>query len=266
METRIKTKRLVAAAERLQRRAGGMLDAAIVLGSGLADGVLERIDGREIAYAKLYAPVLPLAGHPGIAVAGTWAGKRVAAFAGRAHLYQGYGVQAVTYFVRLAAASGAKTIVLTNAAGGLNPAFGKGDVMLISDHINLTGETAVERSRSDPFLNMTDAYAPHLRALAREHAGVVRPREGIYAGVRGPQYETPAESEALRRLGADAVGMSTVLETMMARSLGLEVLGLSLITNVIDAQSEVSHDEVLAASRAGGSAVAGVIEGVLGAL
>jgi len=237
-----------------------------VLGSGLSDGVRERIDGTDIAYEKLYAPERPLAGHPGVASAGTWAGKRVAAFAGRAHLYQGYSVDDVTYFVRLAAAAGARTIVLTNAAGGLNRAFARGDVMLISDHINLTGATAVEKTRSDPFLNLTDAYAPHLRVLARQHAGAVAIREGVYAGVRGPQYETGAESEALRRMGADAVGMSTVLETIMARSLGIDVLGISLISNVIGPQNDVSHAEVLAASHDGAAAVAAVIEGVLGAL
>ncbi len=220
----------------------------------------------DVPYEKLNAPERELAGHPGVASVGMWAGKRVVAFAGRAHLYQGYSVADVTYFVRLAAAAGAKTIVLTNAAGGLNPAFARGDVMLIADHINLTGETAVEATRSDPFLSMLDAYTPHLRVLAREHAGGAPLREGVYAGVRGPQYETLAESEALRRMGADAVGMSTVLETMMARSLGLDVLGISLITNVIGPQTDVSHADVLAASRDGGAAVAAIIEGLLSAL
>jgi purine-nucleoside phosphorylase len=220
----------------------------------------------EVPYEKLHAPQRPLAGHPGVASAGTLGGKRVVAFAGRAHLYQGYSAMDVTYFVRLAAAAGAKTIVLTNAAGGLNPDFERGDVMLISDHINLTGESGVEPSRTDPFLGMIDAYTPHLRVIAREHASSLAIREGVYAGVRGPQYETPAESEALRRIGADAVGMSTVLETMMARSLGLDVLGISLITNVIGPQIDVSHADVLAASREGGASVAAIIEGLLGAL
>ena len=224
----------------------------------------ERITGSELPYEKLHAPQSALAGHPGIAYAGTWAGKRVVAFAGRAHLYQGYSPDDVTYFVRLAAASGAKTIVLTNAAGGLNASFARGDVMLIRDHLNLTGATPLDGNRPNPFLSTIDLYAPHL--LAREHAGAVPLREGVYAGVRGPQYETPAESEALRRLGADAVGMSTVLETLAARSLGLDVLGISLISNIIGAQSEVSHEEVLAASREGAAAVASVIEGLFAAL
>lgn len=262
----VKAKKVATAAARLQRRAGGALDVAIVLGSGLGMSVRDRIDGAEIAYERLYAPERALAGHPGVAYAGAWCGKRVAAFAGRAHLYQGYSVAEVTYLVRLAAAAGAKTIVLTNAAGGLNPAFARGDVMLIADHINLTGATPLDGSLANPFLNTIDAYAPHLRVLARAHAGDVPLREGIYAGVRGPQYETAAESEALRRLGADAVGMSTVLETLLARSLGLDVLGISLITNTIEPAHDLSHDDVLAASRESATAVTRVIEGLLGAL
>lgn len=226
----------------------------------------ERIAGTELPYEKLHAPQSVLAGHPGVAYAGTWAGKRVVVFAGRAHLYQGYSPEDVTYFVRLAAACGARTIVLTNAAGGLNPSFGRGDLMLISDHINLTGATPLDGSRPNPFVSMIDAYTPHLRVLAREHAGAVPLREGVYAGVLGPQYETPAESDALRRLGADAVGMSTVLETLAARSLGLDVLGISLISNIVGAQSDVSHEDVLAASHEGAAAVANVIEGVFAAL
>jgi purine-nucleoside phosphorylase len=237
-----------------------------VLGSGLAESVRDRIAGTEIDYARLHAPARPLAGHPGVAFAGTWSGKRVVAFAGRAHLYQGFTPDDVTYFVRLAAAAGAKTIVLTNAAGGLNTSFARGDIMLISDHINLTGATPLDGSGNNPFVSMIDAYTPHLRVLAREHAGDVALREGVYAGVRGPQYETLAESEALRRMGADAVGMSTVLETLAARSLGLDVLGISLITNVIGPHQDVSHADVLSASEERATALAGVIEGVLAAL
>jgi purine-nucleoside phosphorylase len=250
----------------LQKRAGGAIDVAIVLGSGLAEGARTRIGGVEIPYDKLHAPVSALAGHPGVAYAGTWAGKRVVAFAGRAHLYQGHSAAAVTYFVRLAAASGARTIVLTNAAGALNADFAAGDLMLIRDHINLTGTTPLDGTSADPFLDMSDAYASRLRDIARETALDVPLREGVYAGVRGPQYETAAEWEALRRLGADAVGMSTVLETIAARSLGADVLGLSLITNAAAASESVSHTGVLAASQAGSEKVALVIERLLAAL
>jgi purine-nucleoside phosphorylase len=171
----------------------------------------------------------------------------------------------VTYLVRLAAECGAKTLVLTNAAGGLDPAFGRGDVMLIVDHLNLTGTTPLRYGSGEPFLDVRDAYAPHLRELARKAAAGVALREGVYAGVRGPQYETAAECEALRRLGAGAVGMSTVLETIAARAHGLDVLGLSLITNAA-AQQKLTHADVLAASLASGERVADIIEGVIGAL
>ncbi len=257
------------AAARLQKRAGGALEVAVVLGSGLAEGIRPRIEGVEISYDRLSAPVPALAGHPGVAYVGTWSGKRVVAFAGRAHLYQGYSPQDVTYFVRLAAASGARTIVLTNAAGALNAAYVRGDVMLLSDHLNLTGATPLggpSDSHGDPFLNLSDAYAPHLRTLARETAVDFTFREGVYAGVRGPQYETGAECEALRRLGADAVGMSTVLETIAARALGLDVLGLSLITNAVGEGEALSHAAVLEASREGAERIARAIEGTIAAL
>ncbi|MBD5606448.1 MAG: purine-nucleoside phosphorylase [Candidatus Eremiobacteraeota bacterium] len=261
-----KHKRLVAAAARIADRAGGAIDVAIVLGSGLANGVRGRIDGSEIAYEKLHAPSSTLAGHPGVAVAGTWAGKRVVAFAGRAHLYQGYSAEEVTYLVRLAAACGARTIVLTNAAGALNETFARGDVMLIRDHINLTGASPLDGNGANPFVDLVDAYAPRLRAFAHDNVRDVPLRDGVYAGVRGPQYETPAEREALRRIGADAVGMSTVLETIAARALGLEVFGLSAITNDASATDAVSHADVVAASEAGAEAVATTIETTLVAM
>ncbi len=226
--------------------------------------MLARIDGSDIAYAKLGAPEPRVPGHLGVARVGTWANRRVVAFAGRAHLYAGYTPREVTYLVRLAAATGARTIVLTNAAGGLNTNFAAGDVMIASDHLNVTGESPIVHDDLDPFVNMRDAYAPDMRALARATtlaSGTIR--EGVYAGVRGPQYETPAESEMLRRLGADAVGMSTVLETIAARRLGLSVLGLSLITNVIVPDRDVSHADVLAASAQGSERIAHVIEHTL---
>jgi purine-nucleoside phosphorylase len=254
------------AARRIAKRAGGPIDVAIVLGSGLGAAVPARIDGSAIPFAKLDAPACSVAGHPGIAYAGTWSGKRVVAFAGRVHLYQGYDAHEVAYFVRLAASAGARTLVLTNAAGALNPAYARGDVMLIGDHINLTGASPIAPDAEKPFVNMVDAYAPHLRLLAHEHAAGIAIREGIYASVRGPQYETPAECEAIRRMGADAVGMSTVLEAIAARSLGLDVLGLSLITNVAGPTTDLSHDEVLVASEGGAERIARIIEGVLSAL
>ena len=234
-----------------------------MLGSGLASVAREHVDGGEVSYEKLEgAPLGTLAGHPGVARIGTWAGVRVVAFAGRAHLYQGFDAREVTYFVRLAAALAARTLVLTNAAGGLNERFSAGDVMLISDQLNLTGCSISIASAETPFLNVIDAYDPRLRALARESAGIEL-HEGVYAGVRGPAFETPAEARALRLLGADAVGMSTVLETLAARALGLDVLGLSLISNLVGPARHVSHTEVLAASQRSAGRLARVIEGFL---
>ena len=259
-------KKLAAASARLQRRAGGAIDVAIVLGSGLSETVWERITGSEIGYERLHLPSQVLLGHPGIAIAGTWASKRVVAFGGRVHLYQGYSAREVTEVVRLAAATGARTIVITNAAGGLNPQFAAGDIMLIRDHLNVTGATPLDGRAGDAFVAMSDAYAPHLRALA--HRDVANPalREGVYAGVRGPQYETPAEAEALRRLGADAVGMSTVLETLAARALGCDVLGISVIANVLGSSNVPAHADVARAAVAAAPRLASLIETVIATL
>jgi purine-nucleoside phosphorylase len=254
------------AARRIVRRAGGPVDVAIVLGSGLGSAAPTRIDGVAIAYDKLGAPAGNVAGHPGVAYAGTWSGKRVVAFAGRAHLYEGHSAHDVAYFVRVAHAAGARAIVLTNAAGALNDTYERGDIMLVRDHINFTGESPIGPGAANPFVNMVDAYAPHLRLLAREHAADVKLREGVYVGLRGPQYETPAECEALRRLGADAVGMSTVLETIAARALGMDVLAFSLITNIASPVTDLSHEEVLSASEDGAEALARFVERVLAAL
>jgi purine-nucleoside phosphorylase len=258
-------KKIDLAASALREAAAGDIEIAIVLGSGLADAVCERITGGTIPYRKLPgAPESPIAGHRGEAIVGTWAGRRVVAFAGRVHLYQGYDARRVTYFVRLAAAAGAKIVILTNAAGGLNPAYAAGDLMLIADQLNLTG-TAPHGigDASNPFVPMIDAYSPRLRAIALRSAPDLLLRQGTYAGVRGPAYETPAEARWLRSIGADAVGMSTVLEAIAARALGLEVLGVSLISNVIAASADVSHEEVLQASRSGSSSLARLLDGAM---
>jgi purine-nucleoside phosphorylase len=236
-----------------------------VLGSGLAAAVELHFEGKRIPYAKLGLPIATIAGHPGYAIAGRWAGCDVLVFAGRVHLYQGYDARAVTAPVRLAAELGVKTLVVTNAAGGLNPAFEAGDLMLVTDQINLTGTTPIDIAR-DPqlFVDMNGAYAEHLRARVRAAAATPL-REGVYAGLRGPAFETPAEAALLRTAGADAVGMSTVLETIAARAYGLEVLGISAITNVLNATAGPAHGEVIAAAAAASRRLAEAIESVLGA-
>jgi purine-nucleoside phosphorylase len=237
-----------------------------VLGSGLWPAIRGRIEGVEVPYAKLGAPARLVEGHPGVAYAGTWSRKRVVAFAGRAHRYQGYSSADVTYLVRLAAAAGAKTLVLTNAAGGLNEEYATGDLMLIADHLNFMGATPLDGTLGHPFVNMIDAYAPRLRALTREASEGMPLREGVYAGVAGPSFETAAEAVALRRLGADAVGMSTVLETIAARAFGLEVLGISAITNVIGPAHHPSSEGVLVVAERCSEPLARLVGAVIAAL
>ncbi|MEO9171282.1 MAG: purine-nucleoside phosphorylase [Candidatus Baltobacteraceae bacterium] len=249
-------------ADRLQEAAGGRIDIAIVLGSGLSSVLRDRFGAMSLPYDTLLGfPVAALRGHAGEALAGTWQGKRVAVFAGRVHLYQGFSPQQVTVNVRLAHAAGAKLVVLTNAAGGLNPDFEPGDLMLISDHINLTGRNPlVAWPHDNPFVDMTDAYSSRLREIIKT---VARPehrlREGVYAGMQGPNYETPAECHFLRTIGADAVGMSTVLETIFARFLGMGVVGISTISNATGAQ-ETSHSDVTAQAAASGPRLANLLE------
>jgi len=253
-------------AQRIRDAAGGPIDVAVILGSGLSNALAAKAVFSRIGYDELEEiPVAPLAGHAGEALVGTWNGKRILAFAGRVHLYQGFTASQVTFNVALAAAAGAKTIIATNAAGALNPAYQPGDLMLILDHINLSGTNALVGSGlENPFVDMMHAYSPRLRELARDadRSGGRPLQEGVYASVLGPSYETPAEARYLRTIGADAVGMSTVHETILARSKGLEVLGISLITNVVGAP-ETSHAEVTLVAKQSADRLAGVIEGVV---
>jgi purine-nucleoside phosphorylase len=246
----------------------GDIDLALVLGSGLseilASGAIPTwSEGGRIPFSELKLPVAKLAGHAGEAVAGEWHGKRVLAFAGRVHGYQGFSAPEITRSVALARAYGATKLLLTNAAGALNEQFRAGDLMLISDHINLTGLNPLLGSElADPFVNMTGAYSPRLREAARKVDGNLR--EGVYAGLLGPNYETAAEARYLRTIGADAVGMSTVLETIAARAAGMEVFGVSLITNSV-AAADTSHAEVTAIAKSAASRLASLLDGVVAA-
>ena len=229
----------------------------IVLGSGLGR-LAERAEViDEIPYHEV--PGLPpsrVEGHQGRFVIGRLSGEPVVLAQGRVHLYEGRPTHEVTAGIRFLAACGVEQVILTNAAGSLNPDFAPGQWMMISDHLNLTGTSPL--IRTPRFLDMTDAYSPHLR----EHFAAVAKKgnftlcEGVYAGLIGPQYETPAEIRMLRTLGADAVGMSTVLETIEARALGLEVVGFSCLSNWAAGISKepLAHADVL---RVGGLAVDG---------
>ncbi len=231
----------------------GFPRVALILGSGFG-GLARSVDARlELSYAEVAGypraeGAIP--GHAGRLLLGTVADVPVVVFAGRVHRYQGVSSLDASYPARLAAALGAGTLVVTNAAGGVNPELEPGDALLISDHINLTGDNPLVGwpgpEGGTPFVPMNDAYDPGLREVARAAADEqgLRLREGVYAGVLGPTFETPAEVRYLRTIGADVVGMSTVPEVIAARALGLKVLGLSLVTNVA-ASHGLGHDEVL---------------------
>jgi purine-nucleoside phosphorylase len=225
-------------------------DVALVLGSGW--GPAADLLGETLA--DVPAAGLPgfhasgIAGHSGsirsVAIGGS--GRRALVLGARTHLYEGRGVRAVAHGVRVAAAAGCSTIVLTNGCGGLDPAWGPGTPVLISDHINLTGTSPLEGAT---FVDLTDLYSPRLRALCRE----VDPSlaEGVYVQFPGPHYETPAEVRMAGIVGGHLVGMSTALEAIAAREAGLEVLGISLVTNAAAGISAtpLDHAEVLAAGR-----------------
>jgi purine-nucleoside phosphorylase len=265
----MKKKHLHEAAEFIQDRAGGPIDCAIVLGSGFSGVLRDRIQGEAVSYKKLAGfPTPTVAGHVGEAFIGELHGRRVVAFAGRFHLYEGRTPREVVSPVLVAATAGAKTFVLTNAAGGLNLDYRPGDLMLLSDQINLTGTSPLigplPLDVPSRFTDMSDAYDVRLRELARHMAGEYQivMHDGVYVGLAGPAYETPAEAKWLRSTGADAVGMSTVLEAIAARAIGASVIGFSLITNVHDG-SKTSHEEVLAASARGAESIGRLIEGIV---
>jgi purine-nucleoside phosphorylase len=224
-------------------------DVAVVLGSGwrpAADVIGE--PGHEIAMADLPGFRPPgVAGHSGTVRSVTVGERRALVMLGRTHLYEGHGVEPVVHGVRTAAAAGCRTIVLTNAAGGIREGMRVGEPVLISDHLNLTSLSPLS---GPAFTDLTDLYSPRLRKIARE----IDPElaEGVYVGLPGPHFETPAEIRMFRLLGADLVGMSTVLEAIAARAAGVEVFGLSLVTNLAAGITgePLDHHEVLAAGAA----------------
>jgi len=200
-------------------------------------------------------------GHTGELLSVPVGAHRVLVLVGRVHAYEGHDLRHVVHPVRAACAAGARIVVLTNAAGGLRPDMAVGQPVLISDHLNLTARSPLQGAQ---FADLTDAYAPRLRQLAREADPQLT--EGVYAGLPGPHYETPAEVRMLRMLGADMVGMSTVHETIAARAAGAEVLGISLVTNLaagITGQP-LSHDEVLAAGAASAGRMGALLADVIG--
>lgn len=245
--------------------------AVLVLGSGLGAMADEIQDPVRIAYEDIPGfPRSTVAGHAGALVAGILEGVEVVAMQGRFHLYEGWDHDQVALPIRVLAALGARAAVLTNAAGGVRAGLDAGTLMLISDHLNLMGRNPLvgpTRPGETRFPDMSDAYDPGFRAVAREVAREmgIELEEGVYAAVLGPSYETPAEVRMLQRMGADAIGMSTVPEVIVARALGLRVLGISCVTNLAAGlgSEPLSHEEVMEVGARVRDRLAGLVRGVL---
>ncbi|WP_109525566.1 MULTISPECIES: purine-nucleoside phosphorylase [Nocardia] len=235
---------------------------AVVLGSGWQDAAAEIGTPRaSVAMPELPGFGVPSAqGHVGMVHSLAVDNTPVLLLMGRQHLYEGYAPAQVVHPVTAAIAAGADTVVLTNAAGGIRDGLRVGEPVLIGDHLNLTGRTPLEGAS---FVDLVDAWDPELRALAREMDPDLT--EGVYAGLTGPQYETPAEIRMLRTMGADLVGMSTVLEAIACRALGARVLGISLVTNLAAGVTgeHLSHAEVLAEGHAAAPRLGKLLRGIL---
>ncbi|WP_026344135.1 purine-nucleoside phosphorylase [Nocardia sp. BMG111209] len=235
---------------------------AVVLGSGWQDAAAE-IGAPTVSLPMAEVPGFgsPTAqGHQGTIHSVTVGGTPVLLLMGRRHLYEGHEPDLVVHNVRAAIAAGATTVLLTNAAGGIRPGLRVGEPVLIADHVNLTGRTPLTGAE---FVDLVDAWDPELRALAREIDPSLT--EGVYAGLLGPQYETPAEIRMLATIGADLVGMSTVLEAIACRALGVRLLGISLVTNLAAGVTgaHLSHAEVLAEGNAAAPRLGKLLRGVL---
>ena len=253
------------------RRGNAGASIGIVLGSGLG-GLADRIESPEVVPFREIPgfPESTVVGHAGALISGTLAGKAVLALAGRFHVYEGHDARLAGFPIRVLHALGARTLIVSNAAGGVNRLWQPGDLMVIRDHINLTFRNpligAVEEGDLR-FPDMSEPYDSSLADLAHRVAAEqgLSLRDGVYAGLLGPAYETPAEVRMLERLGADAVGMSTVPEVIVARARGMRVLGISCITNMACgiSSSPLSHEEVLETTRRVGHKFSGLVEGVV---
>lgn len=270
--------RATAAAEFILARTPLRPRIGIVLGSGLGAFAAELADAAAVSFEEIpHFPQSTVVGHSGRLAVGTVAGVPVAVMQGRVHAYEGYNSDEVVFPIRVLGRIGANQLILTNAAGGINPAFRQGQLVLLADHINLSGRNPIvgppDQRFGPRFFDMTEAYSTRLRSLAHEAARSIelpdhpagetgfRFDEGVYCSVLGPSFETPAEIRAFRTLGADLIGMSTVQETIAARQMGIEVLGISCVTNLAAGiqKEPLSHEEVLATGRAVEALLAGVL-------
>jgi purine-nucleoside phosphorylase len=262
----------VEAAEFLRGRGFGGADVAVVLGSGLGAFAETLADRFEIAYGDIpHWPASAIVGHAGTLVGGGLKGRNVLALSGRVHFYEGHPLTTVTFPMRALGRLGVPRVILTNAAGGINTKFSQGALMLIDDHINLMGSNPLVGANDERFgprfPDMSEVYSKRLGEIARASAVAagVGIEHGIYIAVHGPSYETPAEIRAFRGWGADAVGMSTAPEAIVARHMGLEVLGISCITNMaagVLPQPLVHAEVVETALRVRGEFIA-LLEGII---
>ena len=276
METVVTREQVEEAAAFVRAQAPQPLEFGVVLGSGLAKLADAVEDARSIPFGDIpYFPISSVLGHSGRLIIGQLEGRSVLVMQGRVHFYEGYSMSQVTLPIRMMQVLGVHTLILTNAAGGVNPAFKAGDVMLITDHVNLIGMAGQNplRGPNDEafgprFPDMSQAYDRALRDLALQVAvqQQIDLKQGIYICLAGPSFESPADVRFLRLIGADAVGMSTVPETVVARHGGLRVLGLSGISNSLagdSAAQETTHEEVLEAGRVLVPKMMTIIRGVL---
>ena len=261
------------AADAIRARAKEVPRIGIVLGSGLGDFAASLGGAVTMPYDQLpHWPASRVIGHEGKLVVGAVRGRMVAALAGRCHLYEGHDPQTVTFAVRVLGLLGVKTLILTNAAGGVNTDFSQGALMVIDDHINLTGGNPLAGPNDERFgprfPDMTEVYSSRLRTIADEAGRALNLTlpHGVYAALLGPSYETPAEIRYLRTIGADAVGMSTVPEALVARHMGLDVLGISCITNMAAGvlPRPLDHAEVMETARRIRGQFIALLEGIIG--
>ena len=263
------------AAETIRARVPVIPQIGVVLGSGLGDFANSLGSAVAIPYGEIpHWPVSRVVGHDGRLVVGTSGGKTIAVLAGRVHLYEGHDSATVTFGVRALGLLGVRTLILTNAAGGVNTSFSQGALMVIDDHVNLMGQNPLAGPNEDRFgarfPDMTEVYSRRLRGIADragKKAGVAL-AHGVYVALLGPSYETPAEIRYLRAIGADAVGMSTVPEAIVARQMKMDVLGISCITNMAAGvlPQPIDHAEVMETGRRIRGQFIALLEGVIGRL
>ena len=260
------------AAADIRRRCAALPETAIVLGSGLGDFSDTLLNPIPASYAELpHWPAPNVIGHAGQLVIGDVAGKRIAALSGRVHFYEGHDLATVVFATRVMGRLGVRHLILTNAAGGINTTLTQGALMIIDDHINLMGVNPLIGPNDDRFgprfPDMSEVYSARLRKIADDAARTcgVSVSHGVYVAVPGPSYETPAEIEFFRKMGADAIGMSTVPEAIAARHMGIEVLGISCITNAAAGvgHQPIVHDDVIATGRRVRHSFISLLEGII---